>query len=93
MAALLPLADLFMAALLSRPPGGTLRTTWVTPATLQMSGAVAVAGSLLGAVAAVSGFTGGRWVVTAAGILLILLAIGSASVAAVGLAQRRIGRH
>lgn len=82
--ALLPAADLFMVVLYSRPPTGTLRTTWVTPATESLC-----------AVLAVGGLVGGGLLVWARGAgallgaALVLFALGCAAVALVGLAQRR----
>jgi hypothetical protein len=82
--ALLPVADLFMVVMFSRPPTGTLRTTWVTPATEQLCVALAVVG-FLGGGFLVWARGAGAWL----GLALILLAAGCASVALVGLAQRR----
>ena len=50
--AVIPVADVFMIAMFSKPPSGTLRTTWVTPSTYWMTlatflGAVVIAGLLL----------------------------------------------
>jgi hypothetical protein len=83
---LLPLADAFMLVMLSRPATGSLRVTWVTPATLWMCTALAVVGASGGALAIVAG-GGIAWAV--AGIVLIVLAAGGAAVAAVGAMQRR----
>jgi hypothetical protein len=87
----LPVADLFMELMLSRPPSGTLRSTWVTPATLQMCGALAAIGGVLGIVLGRQALAAGAWLEAAAGLVLLVLAIGAAAVAAVGLAQRRAG--
>jgi len=81
----LPAADLFMALLLSRPATGSLRNTWVTPATLVLSVATGLT-SIVCLALAIAGFSGGLRVVAA--LALALLAAGSLSVAAVGLAQR-----
>lgn len=86
---LLPLADLFMVVLLSRPARGTLASTWVTKATLLLA-----AGGLVGAVVLASAvLTGlGHW---PSGLVALALAgcaafaTGAASVIAVGLDQRR----
>jgi hypothetical protein len=83
---LLPLADAFMLVMLSRPVTGSLRITWVTPATLWMCVALAVVGAAGGAVAIVVG-GGVAWAV--AGIVLILLSAGAAAVATIGVMQRR----
>jgi hypothetical protein len=84
--ALLPLADAFMLLMLSRPASGSLRVTWVTPATLWMCAGVAVVGVPIGVVALADGHT---WVRVAAGVVLIACAVGGAAVAAVGALQRR----
>src|ERR671936_2888298 len=43
----LPLADLFMILMASRPRSGSLRTTWVTPATIVLFFAAVVGGIIL----------------------------------------------
>ena len=85
--ALLPAADRFMVVMISRPPTGTLATTWVTPATLLLSAALAVV-ALLCAGFLVAGFGVERLFL---GILLIAFGLGCAAVGLVGLAQRRSG--
>jgi hypothetical protein len=82
--ALLRVADLFMVVMISRPPTGTLRTTWVTPATLQLGAALAVVGVLGGAL-----LLWARGPGALLGALLLVFGLGCASVALVGLAQRR----
>ena len=87
--ALLPVADLFMVLMVSRPPSGTLRDTWVTPATLWLSlatGLLLLAGA--GLLLATSSLAG-----TLVAVLLALLALGCLSVVAVALAQRRAARR
>ena len=81
-----PLADLFMLLMLSRPQSGSLSRTWVTPATLQMSIAL-VALCLLGGGLAASGVVRGN-VAIGLGVGL-LLAVGAGAVVLVGVAQRR----
>jgi hypothetical protein len=90
---MLPLADLFMLAMLSRPATGSLRTTWVTPATLYMCAAVALAGVPLGVVLVGYGGGGGTRTALALGIIVLLLAAGACSVAIVGASQRVIERR
>jgi hypothetical protein len=82
-----PLADLFMLLMLSRPQSGSLSRTWVTPATLQMSIAL-VALCLLGSGLVASGVVRGS---VAIGLVagLLLLAVGAGAVLLVGVAQRR----
>ncbi len=85
MAPVLAVADLFMGLMLSRPGRLSLRTTWVTPATLLLAclyTAVSVALAVLLLVR-------GGWVWVLIAIVLLVAGAGSASVAAVGLAQRR----
>jgi hypothetical protein len=82
-------ADLFMVLMLSRPTSGSLRTTWVTPATLVLT----VGTALVSAVCLVVAVSGLSWVGRlAAGVGLGMIAAGSASIAVVGLAQR-VGRR
>ena len=83
---LVPIADAFMLVMLSRPRTGSLRNTWVTPATLWMCVALAVVGAAAGALAIVAG-SGVGWLV--AGAVAIVLAVGGAAVATVGAVQRR----
>jgi hypothetical protein len=84
-AAVVPVADVFMILLLSRPATGSLRNTWVTPATLVLSAATGLA-SIVCLSLAVAGLSGGLRV--AVTIALALFAAGSFCVAAVGVAQR-----
>jgi hypothetical protein len=87
--AVIPVADAFMIAMFSKPPSGTLRTTWVTPSTYWMTlatflGAVVIAGLLL------SGIVGGITSISIVGVVICLLfALGAGSVALVGGSQRR----
>ena len=82
---LIPIADVFMLLMISRPRTGSLRNTWVTPATLALCLAVVVIGLAAGGLLIVSGTTAS--VVIGAG--LIVAAIGAGAVAAVGTEQRR----
>ena len=85
----LPVADFFMLAMFSKPPSGTLRTTWVTPSTYWMTlatfvGAVVIAALLL------SGVVGSLTTISVVGVVICLFfAIGAGSVALVGGGQRR----
>ena len=87
--ALVPLADAFMLVMLSRPSTGSLRNTWVTPATLGLCLAVLVIAAPIGALALATGAADGSRLRVAAGVVIIALAAGSAAVAAVGAMQRR----
>lgn len=84
-AAVVPVADLFMILMLSRPATGSLRNTWVTPATLVLSVVTGTA-SIVCLALAVAGLSGGLRV--AVTLALALFAAGSLCVAAIGLAQR-----
>lgn len=84
-AAAVPVADLFMVLLLSRPATGSLRDTWVTPATLVLS--VASGSTSVACLAPAVACLGGGWRV-AVTLALALFAVGSFCVALVGLAQR-----
>ena len=86
---LLPLADLFMILLVSRPQSGSLRTTWVTPATLVLCMATAVGGVLLDVVVLHIGGGDRGPAALIGGAVVGVLVVGSAYVAAIGLAQRR----
>ncbi len=88
--AFIPAADLFMRAMISRPATGSLRTTWVTPASLQLGLAVSVVSLILAAVALYRGVSGSGLLSIVGGVLFLATAIGAGSVALVGLAQRRV---
>jgi hypothetical protein len=82
---LVPLADLFMVLLLSRPATGSLRRTWVTPATLWLATATGCAALVAVPLALIR--LGGLGAVVA-DTVLVLLSAGALSVAVVGVAQR-----
>ena len=84
-AVVMPPADVFMALLLSRPATGSLRHTWVTPATLALSLATGLA-SIVFLALAIARLNGDARI--AAAVVLAIFAVGSLCVAAVGLAQR-----
>ena len=87
-AAALPLADGFMRVMLSRPAGGSLRTTWVTPATAWLVLATCgVAAALAAVLAARAVSTGAPAVIGAT--LCATYAVGAAAVLVVALDQRR----
>jgi len=87
--ALIPPADLFMRAMISRPVTGSLRTTWVTPATFQLGLLVGIISLALACFALYRGFTGSGVQSLFGAVLLLGLALGAGSVAIVGAAQRR----
>ncbi|MDQ6848032.1 MAG: hypothetical protein M3019_10715 [Candidatus Dormibacteraeota bacterium] len=71
--------------MLSRPGRRSLRTTWVTPATLLLACLYTAASVAM----AVLLLARGGWVWVLCAIVLLVAGSGSASVAAIGLAQRR----
>jgi hypothetical protein len=85
-------ADLFMLAMVSRPATGSLRTTWVTPATLQLGWTVGLVSLLLASFALYRSFNGSGVLALAGAVLLLGLGLGAGSVAIVGTAQRRARR-
>jgi hypothetical protein len=80
--------DLFMALMLSRPGGLSLRNSWVTPATLWLASLFAPAALIVAALLLIRG----GWVSLAAAIALVAIAMGSAAVVTVGAVQRRTPR-
>jgi hypothetical protein len=84
----IPVADLFMVAMISRPRTGSLSLTWVTPATLQMCAGLVLVCLLCGGLVA-SGALGRGGAAIGVGAAVVLLAVGAGAVALVGLAQRR----
>jgi CHASE2 domain-containing sensor protein len=90
---LLPLADLFMALMWSRPGGLSLRTTWVTPATIWLCVAVALLGAGLTIAAMAYAIASLHLLTLAAALLALLIATGTGSVAAYGIRQRRLARR
>jgi len=87
---LLPVADLFLGLMWSRPGGLSLRTTWVTPATLGLAVAVILVVGLPGLGAAVYGIANRQLLVAVGGLIAVALGIGAAAVALYGIRQRRL---
>src|SRR3984893_18883231 len=78
--AVIPVADAFMLAMFSKPPSGTLRTTWVTPSTYWMTLATFVGAMVIGALL-ISGVVGSITTMSIVGVVICLLfAIGAGSV-------------
>ena len=86
--AAMPLADGFMRLMLSRPAGGSLRTTWVTPATVWLVLATCGLAAALAAVLAAGVASGGALAAIGA-ILCAAYAAGAGAVLLVALDQRR----
>jgi hypothetical protein len=89
---LLPVADLFMAFMWSRPGGLSLRTTWVTPATIALSVAVVPLVGLPGVAVLAYGLTTGRILFMVGGLIALALTAGAATTAVYGVRQRRLTR-
>jgi uncharacterized membrane protein len=86
--ALLPVADGFMVAMLSRPPSGTLRTTRVTLPTIGLAFAtLVVAAATAALLASAAGRLGPLLLVPVAA--LAALAAGALALGLYGLRQRR----
>ena len=86
------MADLFMAFMWSRPQGLSLRTSWVTPATIGLCGAIVMAVGGAGVGALVYGLIGRNSLVVLGSAVLLGLAAGAAVVAWYGVRQRLLGR-
>jgi hypothetical protein len=87
---LLPLADLFMGLMWSRPGGLSLRTTWVTPATLGLALAVIFVVGLPGLGALVFGIANRQLLLVVGGLIAAVLGIGAGAVALYGIRQRSL---
>jgi hypothetical protein len=85
---LLPVADLVMIAMLSRPPAGSLRHTWVTAATVLLSLAVAAGATALAVLVLLRTLHGASALVLVAEAPLAAAALGAADLAAYGIRQR-----
>lgn len=87
---LLPIADLFMTLMLSRPPSGSLRTTRVTLATIWLSLGVSALVGIPGLWLSGYAILRPQLLFLMAGLLAAALGLGSASVAVFGIRQRRV---
>jgi hypothetical protein len=87
---LLPLADLFMGLMWSRPGGLSLRTTWVTPATLALAAAVVLFAGFGGLGGIAYGVANRQLLLVLGGLIALVLGIGAASVALYGIRQRTL---
>jgi hypothetical protein len=85
---LLPVADLFMILMYSRPPGGSLRTARVTPVTIGLAAAVAVLAGIPAAVLLVNAMARLQPVLIVIGLLGVAIGLGSAVLAVFGIRQR-----
>ncbi|MGI8610285.1 MAG: hypothetical protein ACR2MY_13865 [Candidatus Dormibacteria bacterium] len=89
---LLPVADMVMVLMWSRPPSGTLRDTRVTIVTIYLAVGVALVGLLLAVLSLALVLTGGSVLWLPAGVLLLLLALGCTDLGLYGIRQRRLMR-
>ncbi len=87
---LLPVADLFMALMLSRPPGGSLRTARVTLATVWLSASVSVVVGIPGLWLIGYAIARPQPLLLLPGLLAAGLGLGSASLAVFGIRQRQV---
>jgi hypothetical protein len=87
---LLPVADVFMGLMWSRPGGLSLRTTWVTPATLGLAVAVVLVVGLPGLGAIAYGAANRQLLVLIGGLVATALGVGAAAVGLYGIRQRRL---
>jgi ABC-type glucose/galactose transport system permease subunit len=78
-----------MWAMLSRPSSGSLRVTWVTPATLVLGAAAAAGAIAVCVICAVALAGGGGWPAVVGVVVGCAIGAGAAAVGLVGLAQRR----
>jgi hypothetical protein len=79
-----------MGLMWSRPGGLSLRTTWVTPATLGLAVAVVLLAGLGGLGAIAFGIANRQLIVLVGGIVAAALGTGAAAVAVYGVRQRRL---
>ena len=87
---LLPMADLFMGLMWSRPGGLSLRTTWVTPATLALAAAVVLFAGLGGLGGIAYGVANRQVLLVLGGLIALALGVGAAAVALYGVRQRTL---
>ncbi|SRR5713101_1333849 len=85
---LLPVADRFMALMWSRPGGLSLRTAWVTLATIWLAVIVVIAVGLPGLGAIVYGIANRQILLALGGLIAAALGVGAATVALYGIRQR-----
>jgi hypothetical protein len=90
---LLPVADTVMALMWSRPGGLSLRTTWVTPATIWLCVPVSVLAGLLGIGIMGYGLVSAQPLLLLAGVVAVILAVGTGTVAIYGIRQRLLARR
>ena len=77
-----------MALMWSRPGGLSLRTAWVTPATIWLGLAVVVALGVPGLGAIAYGVFSRQYLLSFGGLIAAVLAVGGGTVAVYGIRQR-----
>ena len=87
---MVPVVDRFMTMMWSRPGGLSLRTTWVTPATIWLAIAVVVVVGLPGLGALVYSIANRQILLALGGLIAVALGTGAATVALYGIRQRRL---
>ena len=92
-ARLLPLADVVMVVMLSRPPSRALRNTRVTSVTIGLAALLAILCSGLLGITATRPVKGGGWGWWVGSPALSALAPGCADLALFGIRQRWLARH
>ena len=85
---LLPIADLFMILMYSRPPGGSLRTARVTLMTIWLAASVAVLAGIPAAVLLVHAVATLQLLPIAIGLVGVAVGLGSGILAVFGVRQR-----
>ncbi len=90
---LLPVADTVMAVMWSRPGGLSLRTTWVTPATIWLCLGVSLSAGVLAIATVARGLAFGQPISLIVGVIVLVVATAIGTVAAYGLRQRTLARR
>ncbi len=85
---LLPVADLFMVLMVSRPPGGSLRYARVTAATIWLATAAFLMLGIAGGWLMDSALVGGKWILVLPALLGLGISLGSGVLAVFGVRQR-----
>jgi hypothetical protein len=85
---LLPVADLFMILMFSRPPGGSLRTARVTLATIWLAGGVAILAGIPALVLLGHAIAGSLPILIPVGLLGVAIGLGSGFLTVFGVRQR-----
>lgn len=87
---LLPIADLFMILMLSRPPGGSLRTARVTPVTIGLAAVLALLAGLAALALVSSAIATSQYLFIPIALLDGALGLGAAVLTIFGVRQRML---